>query len=92
MIGEVSNGSFHKVTTFESLPFPREESAVTVEYMERLWTHLAQGDWPPAAVLLCTSSVFESWVYGPDKRATIESAIADGRAILRLRDSPRLSY
>ncbi len=85
LIGEVSHGSFHKITTFESLPMPRESAAVSSEFMQRLWSHLASGPYPPAAVLLCTSSVFEAWVYNPDKRATIDAAITSGTAILRLR-------
>jgi hypothetical protein len=92
LIGEVSHGSFHKVTTFESLPFPREDASVSGEFIDRIWAHLSQGAWPPAAVLLCTSSVFENWVYGPDKRRTIDNAVVEGRAILRFRDFPRLTF
>jgi hypothetical protein len=92
LIGEVSNGSFHKVTTFESLPFPREDVEVSHAFMERLWAHLSQGSWPPAAVLLTTSSVFEEWVYGADKQRTIDHAVVDGCAILRFRDFPRLTF
>jgi hypothetical protein len=92
LIGEVKNGSFHKVTTFESLPYPREDAAVSDEFMDRLWGHLSKGAWPPAAVLLCRNSVFEEWVYGADKQHTIDQAVVDGRAILRFRDFPRLSF
>jgi hypothetical protein len=87
LIGEISNGSFRKVTTFESLPFPRETATITEEFMDRLWAHLGSSSCPPAAALLCTSSVFEHWVYGPDKRATIDSAIISGSAIVRLREN-----
>jgi hypothetical protein len=92
LIGEVSGGSFRKVTTFESLPFPHEDAAVSDDFMERLWTHLSQGKWPPAAILLCTSSVFEAWVYGPNKRATIDSAISARHALLRMRTEPPLRF
>ena len=86
LIGEVSQGSFHKVTTFEALPFPREDVAVSEEFMDRLWEYLSDGDWPPAAALLCSSSVFEAWVYGPDKRVTIAMAVAKSQAILKVKD------
>lgn len=94
LIGEVSGGSFRKITTFEALPFPREEAAVSEVFMDRLWSHLSTGEWPPAAALLCNSSVFERWVYGPDKRLTIASAISCGDAILRVREQNgfRLAY
>ena len=92
LIGEVSNGSFHKVTTFESLPFPREQAAVSDDLADLLWSYLSQGDWPPAAILLCTSSVFEAWVYSADKRATIESAVAAGNAVLRMRNDLPLHF
>lgn len=88
LLGEVSDGSFRKVTTFESLPFDRLEVSVTQEFLDRLWSHLATTDYPPATVLLCTESIFDRWVNEPDKARTISEAIDSGTAVLRLRDEP----
>jgi hypothetical protein len=92
LLGEVSEGSFRKVTTFESLPFDPSDVSIDEEFLDRIWSHLLETAFPPAAVLLCTESVFDRWVNGAGKARTIEDAIASGTAILRLRDGPRLSW
>jgi hypothetical protein len=88
LLGEVSDGSFHKVTTFEALPFDRLDASVTHDFLDLLWSHLATTDYPPAAVLLCAESVFDRWVNEPDKARTISEAIDSGKAVVRLRDEP----
>lgn len=92
LIGEVSEGAIRKVTTFESLPFDRSEAAVTHRFLDRLWSNLSSGAFPPAVVLLCTDTVFEHWVHGPGKEVTIDEAVKSGQAVLRLRVVPLLTW
>ena len=92
LIGEVSEGSFRKVTTFESLPFKRSDAAVSQDFLDRLWSHLASGDYPPAAALLCTEEVFERWINEAGKAKTISDAITNGEALLRVREDPPLNW
>ena len=92
LLGEVSEGSFQKVTTFESLPFDRSDVAITSEFLDRLWNVLAESDFPPAAVLLCTESVFEKWIDQPNKTQTIDSSVVANLALLRVREVPPLLW
>ena len=92
LLGEVSEGSFRKVTTFESLPFGPSDMSVDEGFLDRIWSHLLETDFPPAAVLLCTESVFDRWVNGADKARTIEDAIESGTAALRLRNETLLTW
>jgi hypothetical protein len=92
LVGEVSEGQFHKVTTFEALPFERSEAAVTQSFMMRVWMALESTAYPPAAVLLCTDTIFDEWVYGADKEAVIGRARMAGTAILRLRADPQVAW
>jgi hypothetical protein len=92
LIGEVSEGTIRKVTTFEALPFDRSQVAVDREFLDQLWSVLSAGDFAPAAALLCTDTVFERWIYGSNKAATIDEAIDSGQAVLRVREAPPLIW
>jgi hypothetical protein len=71
------------LSTFESLPVPREAAAVSADYRDRIWDAIADKFAPPAALLLCRSEVFDRWIHQQGKRKTIVDAVADGTAFTR---------
>lgn len=84
VIAEISDGLIRRLTTFESLPAEARAVSLSAESLERLWAALAAGFFPPAAAMLCSADVFESWVEEPGKSATIRRAVGTGQAFLRL--------
>jgi hypothetical protein len=87
LLAVVSDGLVRRLTTFEALPIPREDAAVTADYHQRTWEAVEERIAPPAALLICTPEVFREWLTGPAKRATIEEATAAGTAFLRAASS-----
>jgi hypothetical protein len=86
LIAEVSGGMIRAVTTFEALPLAADALAVSERFLDQLWSAMAERIQPPGAVVLCTSTVFDAWVYQPEKASTIRRAIDTGEAVLRLRE------
>lgn len=84
LIAEISEGRIRRLTTFEALPVEERAASLSAAYLERLWSALTAGFYPPAAALLCSSATFEAWIEGSDKAAVIQSAIASNQAFLQL--------
>jgi hypothetical protein len=77
------------VTTFETFGLPAPTFELTQESFERLWELLdgraETGAPAPAAALLCSQAVFDAWLTGADKLATLEQAVARGEAFWRVK-------
>lgn len=88
VLAVVADGLVRRLTTFEALPVPRGDAAVTNGYLERIWAGVAERLAPPAALLLCTPDVFRVWLTGPDKAAGLDAAIQAGTAVMRVEGIP----
>jgi len=86
LIAEISDSLIRRLTTFEVLPQDARGATLSAESLERVWDALEAGFFPPAAVMLCSATVFEAWIECPDKAGYIRAAAATGRAYLRLAD------
>jgi hypothetical protein len=80
----VSEGLIRRVTTFETLPVPRRDAAVSAAYQDRIWQAMAEVIGPPAALMICTVEVFEAWLLGPDKQGAVNAGVARGGAFVRM--------
>ena len=81
VIADIEDARICVLTTFESLPIPRDEVTLDQATADRLWDAIGAKFSPPAEVLLCSVSVFKEWIKGAsDKQGTIAAAVADGTA------------
>ncbi len=83
VLAVASDGLIRRVTTFEALAVPRTAAAVTQTYFDQIWSEMGELLAPPAALLLCTETVFQEWLTGPDKSGAVRRAVTAGAAFAR---------
>ncbi len=86
LVLEFQRGKIVRVTTFEAPALQPIEPRLSPEFLDQLWTqldHIA----PPAALLLCSLTVFDEWIATPDKVGFVLTATQNGQALLRLSEA-----
>ena len=81
LILELHRGTIRYVTTFEALDLP--DVALSAALLDDVWHQLSARFAPPAAVLLCTPEVFESWIRTPHQKFAVLCAAAEQNAAQR---------
>ncbi|HEY7122586.1 MAG TPA: hypothetical protein VH540_01425 [Ktedonobacterales bacterium] len=79
-------GQIRRVTTFEGLNWNVAHPGPTEQTLTALCEALGAQFAPPAAVLLCTESVFSTWLAATDKWACLSEARANATAIWHYAD------
>ena len=82
LVLEFKQGNIVRVTTFEAPALQPIAPEFSADFLDQLWQQLGNIA-PPAAVLLCTQSIFDEWIVTPDKVAFIWDAAKNGCAVLR---------
>ncbi len=83
LVLEFKQGTIVHVTTFEAPALQPIVPQFSADFLGQLWQQL-RNIAPPAAVLLCTQSIFDEWIVTPDKVTFILRAVQNGGAVLRL--------
>jgi hypothetical protein len=86
VIGEFTEARVTRVTTFEALSLPAGLPQPSAAGLQAIWGAMARACHAPAALLVCTLTVFERWLTAgsqEDKTAVLQSAAADGHAFWR---------
>jgi hypothetical protein len=85
LVLELRDGLIRRVTTFEGLALPASDVRLSAEFLDRLWSRLAEKFAPPAGVLLCSAATFDSWIAAGDKAGVLRRAAHEGAALWRVR-------
>ncbi len=85
LILEFQSGMIRRLTTFEGLDLPTSTMLYSAKFLDQLWTRLEEKFAPPAGVLLCTLSAFNTWLTTSDKTGYLQRASQEGTAIWKLR-------
>ena len=84
LILEVREGLIKRVTTFEALQLEPGTAQLSEDFFDRLWVQLGEKFAPPAALLLCSQTTFETWLGAEDKLAALDQAARQKTAFWKL--------
>jgi hypothetical protein len=84
LVLEFHSGLIKRVTTFEGLELSSATLGFSAKFLDQLWSRLEENFAPPAGILLCTASTFDSWIAADDKVGFLQRAAQEGTALWRL--------
>jgi hypothetical protein len=86
LVLEFWQGNIVRVTTLEAPALQPIAPQLSRDFLDQLWQQL-DNIAPPAAVLLCSQTIFDEWITTPDKVSFILNAVQNGDAWLRLMET-----